>query len=220
MKDYSVKRLMKQEYMEWILKKHYAKRRCSVSYAFGLIKDLQIFGVCTFGYPPNYMYNKGRCLFNDLEVTTLELNRLVTNDLDKNCLSYFVSQCLKLLPQPMAVISYADPNVYHTGYIYQATNWYYTGTSTPKKRYHFEDGSTFDIRRGIHTKGNIVKVEKMKPTFRYLYLLGNKKEKKNMLRKLKMKLLPYPKGDNKRYDSSDLEMYMQNDLFDGGKNDL
>ena len=220
MKDYSVKRLMKQEYMEWILKKHYAKRRCSVSYAFGLIKDLQIFGVCTFGYPPNYMYNKGRCLFNDLEVTTLELNRLVTNDLDKNCLSYFVSQCLKLLPQPMAVISYADPNVHHTGYIYQATNWYYTGTSTPKKRYHFEDGSTFDIRRGIHTKGNIVKVEKMKPTFRYLYLLGNKKEKKNMLRKLKMKLLPYPKGDNKRYDSSDLEMYMQNDLFDGGKNDL
>ena len=99
-------------------------------------------------------------------------NKNSTNDLDKNCLSYFVSQCLKLLPQPMAVISYADPNVYHTGYIYQATNWYYTGTSTPKKRYHFEDGSTFDIRRGIHTKGNIVKVEKMKPTFRYLYLLG------------------------------------------------
>ena len=57
MNNYSVKRLLKQEYMEWILKKHYAKRRCSVSYAFGLIKDLQILGVCTFGYPPNYMYN-------------------------------------------------------------------------------------------------------------------------------------------------------------------
>ena len=58
MKDYAVKRLHNGEHKEWILKKHYAKRTCSVSYAFGLIKELKILGVCTFGYPPNYNYNK------------------------------------------------------------------------------------------------------------------------------------------------------------------
>lgn len=49
-------------------------------------------GVCTFGHPPNYNYNKGKCVFNDYEVLTLELNRLITNDgLERNVLSYFVS---------------------------------------------------------------------------------------------------------------------------------
>tara|TARA_B100000902_G_scaffold226432_1_gene214982 strand:- start:149 stop:802 length:654 start_codon:yes stop_codon:yes gene_type:complete len=211
--DVYVKRLLNQEYKKWILNKHYAKRGCSVSYAFGLIKNSKILGVCTFGHPPNYNYNNGRCLFDNFEVKTLELNRLVTNDLPKNYLSFFIGQCFKLLPKPMALVSYADPNVNHTGYIYQATNWIYTGVSTPKKRYHFEDGTSFDIRRGIHTKGKIVKIEDMKPTFRYIYLLGNKKEKKNMKKNLKVSSYPYPKMHNIYYKTKDLDMSYQEDLF-------
>ena len=65
MNKYKVQQLTNGEYMDWILKKHYAKRICSVSYAFGLVKDLdKIVGVCTFGSSPNYQYNDGKCIFS------------------------------------------------------------------------------------------------------------------------------------------------------------
>jgi hypothetical protein len=192
---------------DWILNKHYAKRMCSISYAFGLFIDNILVGICTFGFPPNYNYNNGKCVFNSTEVLTLELNRLITDDgLNKNSLSYLVSHSLKLLPAPSCIVSYADPNQGHHGYIYQATNWIYTGTSTPKHRYHFKDGSTFDIRRGIDQKildhGEVIKKELLLPTHRYIYLNGNKKDKKTMLRDFKLNSLPYPKGNNRKYDAS------------------
>ena len=111
-------------------------------------------------------------------------------------------------------MSYADPNNNHHGYIYQATNWLYTGESTPKKRYTFDDGSTFDIRRGIHNKGKIVKIESLKPTFRYIYINANKKKKKEMIKDLKFTLYKYPKGKNKKYNSIDIKMKAQPTLFD------
>jgi len=214
--EYKITLLKNQEYMNWILKKHYAKRRCSVSYAYGLVhNNSDIVGVCTFGYPPNYNYNDGACIFYNIKILTLELNRLVINsNNEKNLLSYFVSNCLKQLPKPTAIVSYADPNNNHYGYIYQATNWLYTGESTPKKRYTFEDGSTFDIRRGIHTKGKIVKTEKLKPTLRYIFLNGNKKQKKMMFNDLKLTIQKYPKGNNKNYKCQDISMKYQPNLFE------
>tara|TARA_R100001015_G_scaffold16490_1_gene8434 strand:+ start:347 stop:997 length:651 start_codon:yes stop_codon:yes gene_type:complete len=198
-----VKSIKSFECKEWLLYKHYAKRMCSISYAFGLYVDNVLSGVCTFGFPPNYNYNNGKCVFNEYKCLTLELNRLVVNDgLEKNTLSFFVSKCLKMLPKPSCIVSYADQNQGHNGYIYQSTNWIYTGLSTPKHKYIFEDGSTFDIRRGIDNKGKIVGKILMKPTHRYLYFNGNKKEIKKMKNNLKMNVFEYPKGDNKRYDSS------------------
>lgn len=212
--NYKVVHLQNGEHTEWLLKKHYAKRTCSVSYAFGLIYDGKIVGVCCFGFPPNYNYNNGKCIFNNMQVKTLELNRLVINTYSvKNLLSYFVSQCIKMLPMPMALVSYADQNQNHHGYIYQATNWLYTGESTPKKQYIFEDGSTFDIRRGIDKKGKIVDIVDLKPTHRYIYLHGNKSQKKAMIKDLKMKIFPYPKGQNKNYECIDLDSNYQEQLF-------
>jgi len=211
---YKVIQLVNGEYQDWLLKKHYAKRTCSVSYAFGLVNNEKIVGVITFGSPPNRMYNDGFCIFNDLKVKTLELNRLVLNSgLEKNLLSYFVSNAIKLLPRPTALVSYADPNQNHHGYIYQATNWIYTGVSTPKHRYVFEDGSTFDIRRGIDNKGEVVNKEKILPTHRYIYLHGNRTEKKNMLSHMKLPIREYPKGDNQRYQCIDIDMGYQEGLF-------
>ena len=216
--NYQIVLLKDGEHKKWLLEKHYAKRTCSVSFAFGLIHNNKIIGICTFGSPPNYNYNDGKCIFNTLQVKTLELNRLIINVYnEKNLLSYFVSQCIKQLPKPTALVSYADPNQNHHGFIYQATNWIYTGESTPKKRYIFEDGSTFDIRRGIHNKGVIVGIENLKPTLRYIFLNGNKSEKKKMLSDMKMPILPYPKGNNKKYDCIEIDMpynkYMQEGLF-------
>ena len=99
-------------------------------------------------------------------------------------------------------MSYADENKNHYGYIYQATNWIYTGVSTPKHRYIFSDGSTFDIRRGIDRKGEIVDKILLKPTHRYITFVGSKKDKRVMSNDLKLNIKPYPKGEPSRYDAS------------------
>ena len=50
---YSVKQIMSYECREWFLKKHYAKRLPSISYAFGLYKNKNnlLIGVCSYGRP-------------------------------------------------------------------------------------------------------------------------------------------------------------------------
>jgi len=201
--NYIVKSIDNFQCKEWLLNKHYAKRMCSISYSFGLYIDGILNGVCTFGFPPNYNYNNGKCVFNNYKCLTLELNRLVvTDNLPKNTLSFFVSKCLNFLPKPSCIVSYADQNQGHNGYIYQATNFIYTGVSTPKHKYIFEDGSEFDIRRGINNKGKVVNKILMMPTHRYLYFNASKSEIIKMKNDLKMDIKPYPKGDNKRYDAS------------------
>lgn len=203
---YDVKQMHDREIIkEWIENKHYAKRMPTVKYGFGLFENNILVGICTFAHPPNYRFNNGDCIFNNYNVMTLELNRLVTDDgLYKNALSYFIMKCIRMLPKPMCLVSYADPNYGHYGYIYQATNWIYTGDSSPKIRYHFKDGTSFDIRRHIDKKieehGKVIKKEKMKPTQRYIYFHGNKNHIRQMKQHFKMKDLPYPKGDNYRHD--------------------
>ena len=204
-KRFKVLRIQNQETYDWLLKKHYAKRIPSISYAFGLYDNENLLqGVITFGFPPNYNFNNGKCVFGDeYSVLTLELNRLVVNDrLGKNVLSFFVSQALKQLPTPCCIVSYADPNKGHHGYIYQATNWIYTGESTPKSKYIFESGEEFDLRRGIHTKGKLVRKERLKPTHRYFYFLGSRGERNKMKKFFKYKVYSYPKGVNTKYDAS------------------
>lgn len=210
LEKYTVVKIDNKYVKDWILNRHYAKRKCSISYAYGLFNNVgNMVGICTFGYPPNYNYNNGKCVFNDYEVLTLELNRLITEDnLEKNTLSFFVSRALDMLPKPSCIVSYSDPNNGHHGYIYQATNWIYVGTSTPKHKYTFADGTTFDIRRGIDLKeakhGKLISKDKMLPTERYIFFNGNKTDKKYMKKHFKLTEKPYPKGDNTNYDIGEL----------------
>jgi hypothetical protein len=50
---------------------------------------------------------------------------------------------------------------------------------------------------------------------RYFYFIGDKRQKNDMLKKLKFKIEPYPKGDNQRYDASYKvkDKYIENTLF-------
>jgi hypothetical protein len=164
------------------------------------------------------------CFGGDYQETFLELNRLVVNEnLDKNSLSYFVSQSLKMLPKPNVIVSYADSSQNHHGYIYQATNWYYSGLSEKFKDYmvkgyeHLHGASVLDmVGRSDGEQGHLSKVALLKARFgeenvymidrpqkhRYFYFLGDKKQVKDMMSKIKYPKMPYPKGDNKRYDAS------------------
>lgn len=197
---YYVERISFQDCKEWLLYKHYAKRIPSISYVFGLFdNDKVLQGVCTFGFPPNYIENKAWEPFK-----LYELNRLVVNQSDKNMTSFFVSQCLKKIPEACVIISYSDFRQGHFGYIYQATNFLYTGIGGEGQSiYIMKDGSEKHQRHEkTIDKSKIEKIEKTQGKARYYFFIGSKKEKKEMLRALRYPILPYPKGENKRYDAS------------------
>lgn len=207
---YTVVPISYSQIKDWLLHKHYAHRIPSISYAFGCYDDNGILqAVCSFGVPASPSLVKGA--FNGAYTDNfLELNRLCASDgLERNVLSYFVSSCLKLLPKPKVIVSYADSGMNHHGYIYQATNWIYTGLSDAHSEY-IVDGNKhsrhlFDELGGINKAkecGLELKVGNRSRKHRYFYLLGNKSEIKNMKRKLKYQQQPYPKGDNIRYDAS------------------
>lgn len=192
--------------------KHYAKRIPPIEFAFGLFDDLKMVGVCTYSTPISHTL---RTLFDGFKL--MELNRLVTNDgLPKNSTSFFVSQTLKMLPNPLVIVSYADTSQHHHGYIYQATNFIYTGLSAKFNDYyvkgmeHLHNGTIMDMSRGQDNRvewlrekfGDDLYMRERPRKHRYFYFVGNKRDKRKMMSQLPYEIQPYPKGDNKRYDAS------------------
>ena len=45
----------------WLLEKHYAKRMCPISFAFGLYDDEKLIGVVTYGVPASPFLCMGVC---------------------------------------------------------------------------------------------------------------------------------------------------------------
>ena len=209
---YKVQSINKDETHQWLLYKHYAKRIPLIELAFGLYSNNILQGICTFGTPAR-MLNNGYGVFDGkLEIKTYELNRLVINEgLEKNVLSFFVSECLKVIPKPCCIVSYADGNNGHHGYIYQATNWIYTGITKSEKVYidkrkdkiiHPRTVVEMFGSRELSVLPDWIEISKEESgKYRYFKFLGNKRDKKKMLDNLKYEILPYPKGDNKRYDA-------------------
>jgi len=193
---------------EWFLKKHYAKRLPMCSFCFILLNDENTtVGVCSFGQTPSIQLNQS---LSNGKFDVLELNRLITNDdLERNVTSFFVSRCLKLIPKPKIIVSFADISKNHNGYIYQATKWIYTGLNAERFEWKSKSNPNMHYRNiaekyiGVD-KENIEDLYKqpLSRKHRYVYFLGSKTERKIMKQNLKYAIKPYPKGDNKKYDAS------------------
>jgi len=198
--QYHVQSINKDEVKPWILTKHYAHRMPSVLYAFGLYESKELVGVCTFGMSPNYIENKAWHPFD-----CLEFNRLIINTESKNAASYLVGNAIKLMKKPTVFISYADIRQGHVGYVYQATNWIYTGIGGEGQRIYIMKNGDERHQRHEDTidKSLVERIEKTVGKARYYYLHGSKTQKKQMLKALRYPILPYPKGESKRYDSGE-----------------
>jgi hypothetical protein len=191
---------------DWLLNKHYAKRIPSISYAFGLYNSNILCGIMTIGKPASPSLCDGVCGKENSKYV-YELNRLCVDDnLEKNVLSFFVSKCIKLINDEMIIVSYADTSMNHNGYIYQATNWIYTGLSDKRTEWQL-------IGSNSHSKSLCDKytTEEMRNSdkfemaerprkHRYVYFIG--KLKKHFKKSLNYKIEDYPKGQNQKYDSS------------------
>lgn len=190
------------EAIEFLLPRHYLGRKPSVSHSYGYYEDNILKIVMTIGKPASYTLCTGVC-GKEYSSQVFELNRLCVDGEIKIKLSQFVGWCLrKISEKNLILISYADTQMNHHGYIYQATNWLYTGMT--KKR---TDNYTENGQHHRHTSDNepsgLRKVRSAK--YRYIFFAcKNKILKKEYRNALNYKVEAYPKGDNSRYTLGDI----------------
>lgn len=192
---YEVKRIEAKLTHEFILNRHYARRLPPISYAFGLYDKEELIGVCTIGKPASHSLCIGVC-GEEFASKVYELNRLITVDnLPRNTLSWFVGRVLKELKhEDLIIVSYADSGMKHHGYIYQATNFIYTGATTERTD-KYVPGNRHS-RHYTEEYNHLRKVRSSK--HRYVYFTNRKN--KNLRKSLKYPVLPYPKGENGHYE--------------------
>jgi hypothetical protein len=178
----------------WLLNKHYAKRIPNIMFAFGLYVDDELKGVVTFGMPASNYLCFGVC-GKEHQSKVIELNRLCLMDNVKNQSSFLVSHAIQLLPKPSIIVSYADSGKGHVGYVYQASNFLFTGTT--KERTDMFAGDGKHGRHGISNGERQVRTAK----HRYVYFHGSKTDKKVLMKSLNYEVMPYPKGESKNYDA-------------------
>jgi hypothetical protein len=189
-------------------------RRCLISWAFGIVRDGEIVGVCTFGKPMwsvqvgvtggslwDVRKNKGR--WRDV----YELNRLwIADDVTDHCIeSKFIGWCLRQLKKinpNLILVSYADTAHGHVGVIYKATGWIYTGVSTPWVDITIEGKDHRSVPKKMQgdkignrrTWAGVSTVRKKRSRkHRYVMFLDRESEGQ-----LAWKRLPYPKNHDHR----------------------
>jgi len=160
-------------------------------------------------------------LINVYEV--FELTRLFIHDgYGRNIESFALSKSLDLLrrdfPHIKAIITYADGEQGHRGIIYQACNFDYQGNSSlalmpnysvslegpPYKWIHSRTiSSTYGSHNVEHLKNKIGHTfwrKKESSKHRYVFLLGNKTQRKQIKKNLKHEFKPYPKNTTYKDD--------------------
>lgn len=214
----SIQRITPQDAMPWLLNRHYAKRSCPISHAYGAYRGRQLVGVVTYGTPLSSTLRDGIC-GAEYSGNVLELNRLCCEN-EKNVASQIVGRSLAMLPKPSIVVSYADSGQGHVGYVYQATNFFYTGLSAKFKdpmvkgqehKHHTTIGdegrghpSRVEFLRDKYGAENVYYVERARK-HRYVFFCGSKTDRWKMKRALKYEIQEYPKGESKHYEIEQIE---------------
>jgi hypothetical protein len=203
----NVVKLGKKECDEWVMKKHYSHRAPIFWAGFGLLVDGMIEGVCIYGQPSPPIQKHA---FKDRDFRLFELSRLVIQTKTKNAASFLVGNSLKMLDAPCAIVSYADTEQGHSGIVYQATNWIYTGATKSHDKAYIVDGKRvhpMSLRdQGITdptrwAKENGIQMVPPMEKHRYFQFNGDKRQRRNMLSKLQYPIIStYPKSAHQRYD--------------------
>lgn len=201
-KEREVRRISYNEARPFILEIHYARRMPCVTHAFGLFIKGVLCGVVTYGIPASEPLCKGLAGEKN-KYSVYELNRLVIlpEYSGNNNASYLISHSLKMMPNRSFIVSYADTAWTHVGYVYQATNWLYTGMSAKRTDTYQPDG----LHPRAYNKDHHSEYKQTRSAkHRYVYLVGDKRQKREMRSELLYKVYDrYPKGNETRYDIND-----------------
>ncbi len=146
---------------------------------------------------------KGIC-GEDEKDNVIELTRLwIEDSVPRNAESFLIGNTIPLVNKEI-IVSFAEIQQRHVGYVYQATNWIYTGLSAKRTNWTIEG-----VNKHCQTIADKYTSQELKEIYgdkftlverprqhRYVYFNCNKKRKKELLKKLKYPILPYPKLNN------------------------
>ena len=201
-------RVTRDDLKPFLLGIHYARRFPSVSYAYGLEVDGNLEGVVSYGTPPSSTLRKG-VAGSELSEHVIELNRLCLKSNKHNDASWLVSASIRALEGNWIVVSFADTEQGHSGTVYQAANFIYTGLSAKRTDWklrgkeHLHGQTVADEFRGQKNRAALMR-EKYGDDFylqprsrkhRYIKITGSRKFKRCALSSLKYKEREYPKGE-------------------------
>lgn len=198
----TVSRVPANDVDEFCRRWHYTNTGGNMTWNYGLWDGLVLVGVVSYNLPT--MPACSAYFGQERWEWVAHMGRLVcADDAPRNVESRLISQSLPLLksdrPVIRAVVSYAAASQGHIGYVYQATNALYCGT-TAKTHYYVDQkgqrrapkqGTNLSIPKAL-ARGWTVHYEEGK--HRYVYLIGNKTERKEARALLKFPVLPYPKA--------------------------
>lgn len=185
------------EAWDFLKPRHYSGRKPQISQAFGWYIDKKLVAVCTFGKPASPPLCKGIC-GEKWSKSVYELNRLCRVEELQEPLSEFVCARLRRLrAKNWIIVSFADRGMHHTGYIYQACNFYYTGCTKERTDKYVPGGKhARHYKEELQGKYRLLRTSK----HRYVYFATHSKAlKKHWLKDLNYPILPYPKEQNQNY---------------------
>lgn len=184
--------------VNFLLPRHYSGRIPSISEAFGWYVKDELVAVCSFGKPASPSLCVGICGKENAQYV-YELNRLCRVDHLDLPLSSFVSACLRRLRENnWIIVSYSDTDMNHNGFIYQATNFIYTG-KTKARTDKYTEGNKHSRHYKESNQGSLRKIRSAK--HRYVYFCSyDKRLLRTWRESLRYPILPYPKGKNSYYN--------------------
>jgi hypothetical protein len=188
---------------EFAQRYHYTATGGNMTWRWGLWHGPVLHGVVAYNLPtrtacesvfgaehgPDKVWHMGRLILSD--------------ESPRNSESRLIGGSLRAIerehPDVWAVITYAAKDAGHIGYVYQATNALYTGTGG--ETWFYLDSQ--NQRRGTHMGGSRVSPARAADLgwtrqpgdvkHRYVYILGNKTERRHRRKLLRYPVLPYPK---------------------------
>lgn len=210
--DYKTARSIILEY-EWL------GTMGTTQYHFGIYYDGCLAGVVCYGYFQAMNTNSGGHPYAPYvgvkySKNGIQLSRgACVHWSHKHSGSKLISQSLKTMSQRgyKYTIAFSDPEAGEIGTLYQATNWYYLGIGkTNHYDIYYKNGKLYLNDRDFYKKYKIVgkinmekwimdkehlKIKLRKPKGRYIKLIGNKKENKEMMKVLNPLIKPFPKRE-------------------------
>jgi hypothetical protein len=196
---------------DFIMRYEWVGNMGTSKYCYGLLFNGKLGGVVCFG-PPISPTKYKKIFVVEYRDSVFQLTRGATNYwAPKWCASKLISLALTHLrnnTKYRIVVAYADPEAGEVGTIYQACNAIYLGMTQPggSKKYII-NGHTYDPRKvgvkfGSRARDHIIKIDPnfktipLQPKHRYIFVLLNRNEKKDFLKKISNFIQDYPKRNH------------------------
>lgn len=224
--QFDIKEVDKELALSMIQKYHYSNTLPRLNkYFLGVYLNDDLVGVVTLGYGTRPLHTIKALFEGATTEDYLEIGRMcMTDDMPKNSESQMLKAVVSWIRNNTNIkvlFTWADGMLGKCGYVYQASNFMYVGKS--ESDIYLFDGYKIHPRqtKPIFKKDENDKRVTIRPTveqlrkyhisrykghqFKYLILLGSKKEKRDMMKRALFDVLPNPKEKDLTWKTYDLD---------------